>query len=349
MKSEDTGSSSYRSQAVVPHPSNKSELPTLKYASLLGSFFLVMLTLLVGVVYVFEQWLKTGQIKDAIFVSMLVGATMILVQGIRNLYKYILERGLDFYAFVTPADDPEKGVREYNQLFRSVFNSKGMTLSGILYGLAIGCAPFALGAWNNAIVLRWLLASFLFTVNFVTGIAFYGLAMFFFHSIKMGQILKVELWQHENPSTAFLMGATRRISILSSLYICICISSILFSLLPIGALIIAYCVFSGLVILASLLVPIFPIVKKMNTAKRNALSEINEQLQNEFRKIVGKVNRSKDNVDLKQIESLLSLREKIDAVSVWPFKLKTVGAAASVIFVSSIPVILQFMLEKLAR
>jgi hypothetical protein len=46
-------------------------------------------TLMIGMSYLVIQWKETGGIKDSIFVSFLLGATLLLIQGMRFLFKYI--------------------------------------------------------------------------------------------------------------------------------------------------------------------------------------------------------------------------------------------------------------------
>lgn len=317
------------------------------YTSLSGNIFLIGSTIISGLVYVLLQWFRHEKIKDALFVSMLIGATMILVYGISYLRKYIINKGINFCVDLLSRSNTEEGFRVYENLCHSVINLPRMTLSGILYGLAIGSSPYILGVWNDDTFLRIFLSIFLFFVNFATGIAFYGLVTFFIQSVKMGRLLNVNLWQVNNPSTDFFLGATRRISVLVSIYVCICISSILKSELPIEKFVIAYACFAGIVVVGSLLIPLLPVVRKLKEAKINALFEIDKQLHLSFHKKLEDIKPNKPNVDFEKVKTLLELREKVGAINTWPFRIKSIMAVASVMFFSAIPVILNIILEKL--
>lgn len=317
------------------------------YASPLTSFILVAIVTLFGIIYTIFQWILNGRIADTLFISMLIGATMILIIGLKNFHNFISQKSLEFFAFTLPSTDSQAGFMEYQKLKTSVFNATYMTFSGIIYGLAVGSAPLIFHSWQNQPTLAFLLMAFLFSVNYVTGIAFCGLIMFFLYSLKIGKMVKIELWQRENPSTAFLTGSMRRMAVLASIYISICLSSILFSTLPFEGAMVGYSVFSGIVILSILIVPLFPIVQKISIAKNKALNEIDAQIQHEFQKMLDEAKAPERVIDSKKIESLLLMREKVHAIEVWPFKLKVFGAGASVIVVSSVPVILQFILSKL--
>ena len=206
----------------TPVPSSYAHIG---YASTAWTVRIIALCFVTGTLYVPLQWYRHGDIKDAEFVSMLIAATMILMFGLRRLQRYIVTKGLDFYSFVMSTRDPEKAVLEHDKLCTSVFNFRRMTISGVLYGMTIASAPFVLGVWKDDLLLRSSLSLFMFFVNFVTGVTFYGLLTFFHHAVKMGAMVRIDLWHVDNPSTNFLLGATRRLSMLASIYICICISS----------------------------------------------------------------------------------------------------------------------------
>ena len=317
------------------------------YISVSRGTLLILTILLIGIFYVFMQWYTKRVIEDATFVSMQVGATTILVLGMRSIYKFICH-GFKFYTFTMPPQDRKEAFKEHNRLCTSVVHSKGMTLSGLGFGTALGIAPVLLSTWNNATLLQWLLSSFLFATGYVSGIGLYFLIAFFIHSVRMGRIAKVGLWQRENPSITFLLAATRRISLLAAGFISICISSILFSKFRLEWPVIAYSAVSASIILSCLVILPFLIVRKLSLYKRRILSKINRQLQEEFHRRFENEKSSKDETNFRRIERLIFLREKVDAEQIWPFKLSMIGTVASVLCLSLIPVLIQFVLQRIA-
>lgn len=316
------------------------------YASTGWTGLVIALCFVSGTVYIPLQWYRRGDVKDAYFVSMLIAATMILMFGLRSLRRYMITRGLDFYSFVMSTSDPEKATLEHDKFCTSVFNFSRMTISGILYGIAIGSAPFVLGVWKDNLLLQCSLALFMFFVNFATGAAFYGLLTFFKHAFRMGAMVKADLWLVENASTNFLLGATRRLSVLASIYICISISSILFSVLPVDSLVIGYSCFSGLIILASLIVPTLPIAQKLKDARRQTLRQIDEQVHTAFTSALTDMNGESKKADLSLMLSLLQLREKVESRHIWPFRSKIISAVFSVLCLSAVPIVLKWILKK---
>jgi hypothetical protein len=316
------------------------------YTTSLAGVLLVAATFTTGVIYIVLEWVRQKDVSDSIFISMLIAATIILVFGITRLSKYILNKGLNYCIFLLSKSSSDKGYELYDKLCTSVLNLRLMTISGILYGIAIGSVPFVLNLWSGDIVLKISLSTFMFCVNFVTGVAFYSLITFFIHSIKMGKLVNVNLWQINNPTTDFFLGATRRISVLASIYICICLSSILFSPIPIGGLVIAYSCFSGCIIISSLVLPPLPVMQKLKEAKTIALLELDKQLYLSFYKNLEEKKPSKTNVDFDKVKTLLDLREKIEDINIWPFRVKSAMAGLSVMLFSSVPIILQIILTR---
>lgn len=338
MSKAETGSPGAAAQSVRSHG-----YLTRTASSLVGGAVLV-----IGLLYLMLEFNHTDQIVDSLFVSMLVGATLILLIGLRSVLNFLATRGETFYAFVLAATDPKEAYRRHAHLFATVTNTTRMTLSGVVYGLLIGFAPFVLNAWPQDAALRLGLAVFLFGVNFTTGVAFYALLSFFAFSTQMGAQARVDLWQASNPSTDFLTGATRRISVLASGYVAICLSSVLFSVLPPQGAVIAYSVFAAFMLVLSILVPALPLARKIHDAKFAALRELDEKVQAAFFEVLSKDPEQFDQ-RLSRLHALLALRERVERLQSWPFKVRSVTSAASVLFFSSLPVILQLLLERLGE
>lgn len=315
------------------------------YAKWQSRLTLLALALLFGVGYLTLERMLTGTIRDAVFVSMLVGATAILLYGLKYLRDYLVNRGIRFYNFVLSTDNPEEAYRQHDKLCSSVLNFQRMTVAGLLYGTVVGSAPYLLSLWQLNPILQISLSAFLFVINFATGVAFYGLIAFFVHAVRMGRMIEVDIWRVNKPSTDFLLGATRRISILASIYAGLSNTSILFSVLPITPLVIAYFCFSGLTILASVVIPSIPIARKLRSAKMEALNEIERQLHDTLKESLQKAKEPDEEINTEQFESLLTMKEKIEAVHSWPFRIKSIFAGLSVVFFSSVPLIVEYILK----
>ncbi len=84
---------------------------------------LMLLTTLSGGIYLVIEWTFTRNLVDTYFVSMLIGASMILILGLRNLGNFLSHKGKDFYHFILSTNDPEKLYNNYNSFFLEVFKN----------------------------------------------------------------------------------------------------------------------------------------------------------------------------------------------------------------------------------
>ena len=136
-----------------------------------------------------------------------------------------------------------------------------------------------------------------------------------------------------------------RFSILAAIYTALANSSLLFSVFPINAWTIGYFCFAGLVLLLSLVVPPLPVVLKLEAAKEAALEGIDRQVHLSFYRNTADSTQRREDIDYEKVKTLIELRERIEAISTWPFRLRTVSAGLSVILFSSVPVVIQILLE----
>jgi len=306
-------------------------------------------TIAAGLLYISLQWSRHGSIEDAVFVGILIGATLILLLGIGWFYRFLAAKGLDYFQCLLQADGPADIYAAFSKLCASTIDLRRTTAAGCCYGALVGSAAWILNTWEGDAVLRFALGLFLFSVNFVTGVAFHGLLVFFGQAVRSGRHVPISLWHSINPATDFLLAATRRIVLLASVYISLCIGSVAFSTLPLGGFLVGYSVFCGLVLIASIFVPIVPLALRTREVKEEALRAINARLDECYREFMAKAREGDATAELAMLERYFTLKAKIEAVPVWPFKLRSIGAALSVVFFSSIPVLLQLILERLAK
>ena len=161
----------------------------------------------------------------------------------------------------------------------------------------------------------------------------------------MARKIDLHLWELESPDTAFLFVATRKVAILSASYVSICISSILFSVLPVTGLVFVYVGFTAVVVLASFVVPSHAVAARMKVKKTRALQEVNRRAEEEYERVLGQLKDVEAVPDLRRLEALLTLRERIIHLGVWPFRLEGIQAGASLLALSSLPLVLQWILE----
>lgn len=87
------------------------------YTSTSFSVSYILLLLTSGIIYIVIQWTNTSEIRDSVFISMLIGATILLLIGLKYLSNYLQNKGKDFYSFVIATDNPEKSLQDHQSFF----------------------------------------------------------------------------------------------------------------------------------------------------------------------------------------------------------------------------------------
>lgn len=327
------------------------------YTSLFAVILLISFPLMLGSLYVILiAVLNTSKVEsESFFVALLVAATMILVIGLSGLRRFFIQKGLKLTIFLKPSTKIDSSYNVFKQISDNIFRFKYMTIVGFIYAFSISSGVFIINPWSNQTIFRLILSLFLFSVNFPTGIAFYSLLAFFVQSNKLGKLVNINLWQVENPLIHFFFGIARRISLLVSIYSCISVCSILLSpkfrsflfnesarwseyaRIPV----IAYCVFIFVMVILAIVIPPLPVVQKLREAKAEALVGLNKRLHLAFYSNLGDTATTNENIDFEKVKTLLELREKVENINIWPFRVKSVLTGLTVLFFSSVPIILQ--------
>lgn len=327
----------------------KKEIPIQEhsffYIRNTGRLLLIAPVIISGLTYVILQWSLTGQIVDTLFVGLLFGASVILVFGIYMLGSHLIMKSPAF--FLAAFEDQKKmdAAKIHAEFLHLIFDAKKMTITGVLYGLFLAGSPVVLQLWPDNGILLVSLSIFMFFVNFITGAALYSLVRFIEKMYRITPSIQIDLWQANSGKTDFLLGMTRKLTVLASIYISLSMMSILFSKFPLNSLIVGYAIFSGVVFITVLVVTPAPIMRKLKQAKIDTLGELDNRIHELF-KASGSKNRQLDNIeDLSKLRNLFELRDKIEQMNTYPFKLKSVFAFLSVIFFSALPVIVRLMLD----
>lgn len=309
-----------------------------------GKIAFIAPTIFTGLIYLILQWFNTQNIIDSIFVGLLFGSTVILVLGLSSMAKHVTNRGLNFFSSSLNLETESEIFEKYQTYCAKILHVPGMIIAGLLYGIAVSFTPFIFEIWPDHFVLKFTMALFLLAVNFVTGAALYSLVRYIEQSYRIAPLINIDLWQANSGKTDFLLGMTRKMSVLASVYIALSLTSILFSLIPVNTAVISYGIFSGSILLSVLFVTPAPVVQKLKDEKLRMLSDLDDHIHDLLPESYSSLNTN-DAVELERMKSLLELREKIENLNVWPFKVKSVIATISVIFFSALPILVRTILE----
>jgi len=303
-------------------------------------------TILLGNAYVALQMVVIGEVRDELFVSLLVAGTLVLVLGMRRVIGYLGSREPGFVADVLETGSEEASRAVFQLTRERLANHRWLAAAAAGYGLAVGSAPWLLSAWQGQGVLRLLLAAFLTAVNAVTGVAVYSLVVYLIHVRKLGELARIDVWHFETPSAALVVGITQRVTILAAVYVSLSLSSVLFSVLPLGGVMAGYSAFAGIAILACLVIPPMPLIRNAKRRRREELDALNRQLPALYREAVaGLAAGNRSGVD--QLQGLLVIRTAVLEQEIYPFRLRTVGTAVGVLLLAFLPSVLEAVLGKI--
>lgn len=302
---------------------------------------IIVFTVLTGAIYLTLQMLIAGKIVDGPFVGLLTGATLYLYLAIKNYIEFFKQRNIELYVDINANEEPMKLYNASTTKIRKFLSFIPLTTAGIFYGGVIGGSVFILNLWQVDIKLKWSLASFLFIVNFMTGIAFYTMIYIYYVKITTSRFIHVELWNSETTSNRFILDSTKKMTLLSSLYISVCISSILFSVFPFSSIVIIYTLFSACIIITALILPTIHTTRQLSNKKVIAIQNIDCQIQKEYQKILNQIIEQDAERKHEKLDSLFSLKDKILSVNTFPFKINYIITAFGVLTISLMPVLIQ--------
>ncbi len=320
---------------------------TWRHGSRRASVALVSGPVLLGTVYLLVQIKEFGSAQDDVFVGLLLGATYLLVQGMRLMNAYVRRRAPVFFRKMQTRAEAEEAVRAADRFVRSTFSDRWMAIGGVAYGFAVAsAATFLLAPWTSNVPLAVLFWLFLFTVNYVTGMGFLGLALLFWSMWEARDHLVVTIWRRSNESTQFIDDLRIRSAGLAAAYVGLALTSIHFSVLHIGGLVTMYALFAAAIILAALGVPGLVIRSRLEEARGEAMTKVDGELQDEFKSLFsgGSNDVEASEHHLKKIDGLLTLRDKIDGLAPPPLSWRSLRAGVGVVVMTALPIIVQQLL-----
>ncbi|MCR9253704.1 MAG: hypothetical protein NXI20_25035 [bacterium] len=320
----------------------KNWIVTSKYFQ---SFYLLTL-LSVGILYIVWQNIKTQNIKDSLFIGLLFGGTLVLILGINWIYLYFKSKLNSLYESLA---SKKMDYESFFDLSNRIFTNHSNIIAGIIYGFLIGLSPFYLNTWEEHLQLRIILSVFLFIVNFLTGCAFISLINLFIFSYKIGNFIKVELYDRSDLSAQFVLNISKWSSLIAAIYISFCICSIYFSVLPIGGYTIGYSIFSGIIIVVAYIFPMVPIRNAIADKKKEAIQNFSKKLQHEYDQIMLCESNEIDNAHLSKVEYYIKVLEQTSKIQTLPIGFKTIWNITYIILITLVPVVIQEILKHILK
>jgi hypothetical protein len=297
-------------------------------------------------IYLVSQFLITNKISDVLFVSLTLFESLFVLYSGSLMIKYLESKGLAFYTSLNYFNDPESPKKEINRLICIFQHYSKSWVFILLWSICMGILPYFQGYWANNLSLSILFGAFLFFTNIITSYFVILLFFFFIRTKKLWSLIKVELWNRENPAAKFIFSVSKWVALIATVYMTSSITAWNTSekITPFGNEIILFLVFSVALLIASIVVPIFPFIKKISELKNNALCEIDCNIQTEYSELLKDFKNDGNKVKFEKMNGLIEMRKRIESIQIYPFQLKTFIAAISIILISLIPKIIEIIL-----
>ena len=329
-----------RSQQVDP------EHPALYLSTATGLGVLAVCSV-VGMAYEVVELRVTGKSADWLFVILLIAATAFLIAAMHAVSQFLLTASPQSFEYINTRSSDRLGTHYLDVLKLQVYKAKNMTAAGLVYALCVSTAPLLLNVWPHIKSLRVLLCVFLFSVNFMTGVAVYGVIALALCLWRIWPSIPIDLWGRENPGTYLVFSLSRRVAIMGGFYSSVCISSTLFSKLYFGGYLIAYSVFAAVINLVSMATPGFLSAVRASGMRRRVLYDVNARVEKEFKEIMTSCQSETGVVNLGELENLLTLRKKVRDLRSLRLSARMTGVGLSIVLIAWLPPILQVALQHL--
>jgi hypothetical protein len=311
------------------------------------SVIVSILLVISAVVYLLLQFKSESKISDVLFVSLTLFESLFVLYAGTFMIKYLESKGLSFYTSLNFFTDPEEPKIEINKLI-CIFNHYSKTWYLLLiWAICMGVLPYFQNYWENNLTLSISFGVFLFFTNIITSYFVVLLIFFFIRTKKMWSLIKVELWNRENPAAKFIFSVSKWTAIIAAVYMTSSLTAWNTSekIEPFGNEIILFLAFSIVLLISSIIVPILPFIRKIRELKNIALTEVDSNIQSEYSELLAKFKTNKETTDFERMNGLVEMRKKIDSIQIFPFQLKTISAAISIIVISLIPKIIESVLK----
>lgn len=286
-----------------------------------------------GMLHLFLQIQQSGNPADTVFVVVVWGATVYLAACVPWIQRYAVTVAA---AISNPSFNAHAAA-----LFRRWANRRAQVWTGVAYGLIVATGAFVITD-SCTLPFRITLAIFLSVVNYATGVALLLTASALLFAYRAPQYIR-SVWLLENETVHGVLGITRRIALVASIYSSACISSILFSAIPFQHLVGVYAIFCGGCILVLVGGPAWSISVQRSSAKISSTTEIDRAIHDTCARILGQ-----DEVGIlaERLDALFVMRDRAGRVTVWPFRLGALATSLQVVVISSAPIVVQFLLTR---
>jgi hypothetical protein len=313
------------------------------FAVLSGSLLIIS-----SIIYSVMQLIMNKTISDTLFISLTLGESLFILFAGYRILLFIVQNRVKLSSYAMSSSDPKLGLRVYLKLVNMFILSISIVFVIIIWAGIMGVMPLLQNYWIDNNILTLLYGLFLFFTNVITAYFLILLLRFFRLSGKLWNLVHVELWKRKTPSAQFIFSLTKQITLVAAIYMTSSLTAWVTSpKVPFGGEILIFILFSILLLIGSITIPSFPYIRNISNLKRDALIEIDSKIQDEYQYILGLLQAKNIDVSFNKMNALIEMRNKIESISIFPFRIETIAASISIILISLLPVFLEYTIKLL--
>jgi hypothetical protein len=335
------------SESTTASSGHRIEIPWA-YGSKLALILIMVVVIASGLCFIFMQKVVPNYTSNSLFVGTLIAATWHLMSGMQRLRKYFQQNTFPFFEIAIKGESINDLHARATVFGQDIYDTPKMTLCGFAYGIVIVVlASFFVSdvLWKDS-SFQYLLALFLFAVNFVTGVGFYGLVRFFILLSRIQRELNISIWHRRSKSTEFIDTLRNKIAWLAAFYVTLSITSIVFSEFPMKDMVLVYSIFCCSVIIVAYALPGVFIRNQIEMARMTTMELLDDHLNREFNSTLNSLNDPGAKVSFDNLEGLLKLRNDIELIGMRAVSWRSFRTTIGIISLSALPPVLQYVLEK---
>lgn len=292
--------------------------------------------------YVFTEWYYNHKIADSIFVAMLLFASYFLVKRLGKLLEHLSNTGPVFYIDNFGISSEHKdSLHALEADIRKIFSNRNSILVGLFFALLFISGILYLGIWSENSIVQLSLVLFLGVINFITGCGIYSLLNFLLLIHKWISTMSIDIWQIQSESISYIRAFRDKAVNTISIYVSICLSSIVFSVIQVSSFFIWYTLFAIMLLAIAFFLPEIEIRRRTTKEQEKVIRDFDKKIKEEYEKIL-----HAQEINLKHITELFSIREKFCNIFKENSIHTTVSSFLSVVLITAFPVLLQILLEK---
>lgn len=303
----------------------------------------LMLDVIYGIgmiIYILAQIFILGGVSDLIFIVMLSAATIFLNYRQQNLYNSLVRKENE------KLFGEDLLQKKFENNIEELFLKRCDNYLALVFAVLFAVVMWHFEVWNNCIELKFIFSVYLFVANIPTGYAIIRILKYFYYNTKWIENIKIDFGVHGGFQERFIKRICMKVLFTAVVYCTLSLSSILFTQIQLNAIVVLYTLFAMMLVIISLSLTSILLKKRVRDSNIEIVEAINLKIATI---IVNQVESEESNeAKLQKMKELQELKEYILREEKSRVNFGKLASYFGLLFITVIPIILQWLLDRLA-